>query len=206
MAAVTASLAALRPARLGEAFYEAPVIRLARECIGKVLVVASASGVVAGRIVETEAYRGPNDLAAHTAGGRRTQRTEAMFGPAGTIYMFRLYGMHWAFNIVAGPIDTPHAILVRALEPVLGIETMVKRRGGTRLRNLASGPGKVCAAMGLDGGHYGQSLLSGNVFLSDGPPVATARTERINIDYAGAWADKPWRFVERGSPWLSRRD
>ena len=121
------------------------MLTVARGCIGKVLVTRSADGISAGRIVECEAYRGPLDLAAHSARGRRTQRTEVMFGAPGHAYMFLLYGMHWAFNIVAGREGEPHAILVRAIEPVLGAELMSRRRGvPASLRELTNGLGKVC--------------------------------------------------------------
>lgn len=105
--------------RLDATYFERPVLRLARDLLGRVLVTTSREGVTAGRIVETEAYRGPEDLAAHSAGGRRTARTEAMFGAPGQVYMYLLYGVHWAFNVVAGPRGAPHAVLVRAVEPLV---------------------------------------------------------------------------------------
>src|SRR5262249_15574108 len=138
--------------RLPRDFYARPVLVVARQCIGKVLVTRSAEGLAAGRIVECEAYRGPLDLAAHSARGRRTRRTEVMFGPAGHAYLFLLYGMHWAFNIVAASEGDPHAVLVRALEPVYNAELMSARRGvSAASRQLTNGPGKLCQALGLDG-------------------------------------------------------
>ncbi len=190
--------------RLQRAFFARPVLEVARACIGKVVVHAGPDGVVAGRIVETEAYRGPEDLAAHSAGGRRTRRTEVMYGPPGRTYMFLLYGMHWALNFVVGEPGEPHAVLVRAIEPVLGLDAMRARRG-PRVgdRNLTSGPGKLCQALGLDGAAYGEDLCGSRLWLEDGRAGAVGRSSRINVDYAGEWASRPWRFFERGNPHVS---
>jgi DNA-3-methyladenine glycosylase len=183
------------------------VLEVARAMIGTLLVHRTAEGSTAGRIVECEAYRGPEDLAAHSAGGRRTPRTEAMFGPPGHAYMFLLYGMHWAFNVVVGPEGRPHAVLVRAIEPVVGLDRMVARRGveATNLR-LTNGPGKLCAAMALDARAYGLDLCGDELFLAPGEVRGSvARSPRINVDYAGAWAARPWRFYERHNRWISVR-
>ena len=189
---------------LGPAFYAAPVLVLARALIGKVLVHDSLEGLAAGRIVETEAYRGPLDLAAHSAGGRRTQRTEVMYGAAGHAYMFLLYGVSWAFNIVAANEGDPHAVLVRALEPLVGLELMASRRHvDPRKRELTNGPGKLSQALGLDRRHYGVSLAGPSLFVADGARGPVGRSPRINVDYAGAWAQKPWRFFERGNRYVS---
>ena len=190
---------------LPRSFYEGSVLDIARAMIGKVLVHVLPDGPVAGRIVEAEAYRGPEDLAAHSSGGRRTKRTEAMWGPPGHAYMFLLYGMHWAFNVVVSPEGHPHAVLVRAIEPVLGAAQMAARRGvevaSTRLTN---GPGKLCAALGLSGADYGEDLCGPRLFLADGQARAgIGRSARINVDYAGAWAEKPWRFYEKGNRYVS---
>lgn len=191
---------------LPRSFYEGEVVDVARAMIGTVLVHVTPQGTVAGRIVESEAYRGPEDLAAHSSGGRRTKRTEAMFGPAGHAYMFRLYGMHWAFNTVCAAAGTPHAVLVRAVEPLLGADLMASRRGvpadSTRLSN---GPGKVCAALDLSAAAYGTDLCapSAMLFLAAGTAGKVGSSPRINIDYAGAWIAKPWRFYERGNRWVS---
>ncbi|MEZ4441945.1 MAG: DNA-3-methyladenine glycosylase [Polyangiaceae bacterium] len=191
---------------LPRSFYARPVLHVARDCIGKILVHRAADGLSAGRIVETEAYRGPDDLAAHSAGGRRTPRTEVMWGPAGHAYVFLLYGMHWAFNIVAAEAGQPHAVLVRALEPVAPLEAMAKRRKMAADRvALSNGPGKLCAALGIRGDHYGLDLCGGDLYLIDGPRGRVGRSPRINIDYAGAWVDKPWRFYERSNRFVSVR-
>ncbi len=191
--------------RLTPTFFEAPVVTLARRLLGKVLVHETRDGLAAGRIVETEAYRGPDDLAAHSSRGRRTKRTEAMFGPPGRAYVFLLYGTSSAFNVVAGKEGDPHAILVRALEPMHGHDLMAKRRNmeATR-RELTNGPGKLAAALGIDRAHYGADLVNGTLYLADGPRVRSIGvSRRINIDYAGAWIEKPWRFYERGNAYVS---
>lgn len=189
---------------LPRAFYERPVLVVARACVGAILVHETDEGLTAGRIVECEAYRGPEDLAAHSAGGRRTRRTEVMFGRAGHAYMFLLYGMHWAFNVVTAREGEPHAVLVRAVEPIAGIELMARRRGvAPDRRELTNGPGKVCAALGLDGACYGADLTSERLHLERGFRGGVGRSARVNVEYAGAWAERPWRFYERGNRYVS---
>ncbi len=196
--------ATLRRARLPRSFYARPVLELAEDCLGKVLVHASPEGLVAGRIVESEAYRGPEDLAAHSAGGRRTRRTEVMFGAAGHAYLFLLYGMHWAFNMVAGQEGEPHVVLIRAIEPLLGEALMAARRGvSPGAVTIANGPGKLCGALGLDGSAYGLDLCGERLWLAEGARGAVGVSPRINIDYAGEWANKAWRFYERANRHVS---
>jgi DNA-3-methyladenine glycosylase len=188
-------------------FYARPVLTVAKDVVGKVLVHASPEGLVAGRIVEAEAYRGPEDRAAHSFGGRRTERTEAMFGPPGIAYVFFVYGMHWHVNLVTTREGAPHAVLLRAAEPVLGQELMAARRGVPAQQvNLLNGPGKLCQAFGIDRRHYGADLTAGSLFLSSTGATRPrlARSARIGVDYAEAWAQKPWRFYEEGSAWVSR--
>ena len=189
--------------KLPRSFYARPVLEVARACIGKILVHRTPEGIAAGRIVECEAYRGPADLAAHSSKGR-TKRTEAMFGPPGHAYVYLLYGLSWAFNIVAAQEGDPHAVLVRALEPVEGLDLMSKRRGvPAGARRLTNGPGKLCQALAITGADYARDLCGDELYLVDGPSGPVARSARINVDYAGAWAARPWRFVERGNPWIS---
>ncbi|HVZ37393.1 MAG TPA: DNA-3-methyladenine glycosylase [Polyangiaceae bacterium] len=191
---------------LPRAFYARPVLSVARDCIGKHLVHDTAQGRVRGRIVEAEAYRGPEDRAAHSFGGRRTQRTEVMFGPPGYAYVFLVYGLHWHFNIVTTRTGAPHAVLIRAVEPLEGLELMARRRGlPASRRELTNGPGKLCLAFGIDRRAYGADLTRGALFLSDGARTRTARSPRIGIDYAGDWAERPWRFYDPSSPYVSRR-
>lgn len=189
-------------------FYERPVLVVAKEIIGKLLVHRTREGTTVGRIVEAEAYRGPADRAAHSYGGRRTARVEAMYGPAGHAYVFFVYGMHWQFNVVTGAVDEPHAILIRAVEPIAGLSLMSKRRGmPATKRELTNGPGKLCAAFAIDGDAYGADLCRGSLFLAEEPQPSVRRvlrSPRVGIDYAGAWAKKPWRFTEALNPWVSR--
>jgi DNA-3-methyladenine glycosylase len=183
---------------------------VARESIGKVLIRHTGDGSVAGRIVEAEAYRGPEDLAAHSARGRRTPRTEVMYGPPGYAYVFLVYGLHSHFNVVTGQEGQPHAVLIRAVEPLLGVPLMIERRGvalapGPRLR-LTNGPGKVCEAFAITRDDYGIDLCqAGALYLADGPPPPrVSRSPRIGVDYAGSWARRPWRFFDPASPYVSR--
>jgi len=184
------------------------VLTVARDCIGKVLVHRSPEGETAGRIVEAEAYRGPLDLAAHSSRGL-TKRTAAMFGPPGHAYIYLLYGLSWALNLVVARENEPHAVLVRALEPVRGIELMARRRRvPPDSRLLTNGPGKLTMAMGITGALYGADLYGRVLFLEEPEvpaKVIVGRSVRINVDYAGDWALKPWRFYERGNPFVSVR-
>jgi DNA-3-methyladenine glycosylase len=193
---------------LPRSFYARDVLAVAREVVGCVLVHETDEGVCAGRIVEAEAYRGPEDRAAHSHGGRRTARTEAMFGPPGRAYVFFVYGMHFHFNLVTGKLDEPHAVLIRAVEPLIGTPLMAKRRGlAETSRTLTNGPGKLCVAFAIDKTQYGVDLCRGPLHLRSGPTSsATPRIEtspRIGVDYAGAWRDEPWRFFDADSPYVS---
>lgn len=192
--------------RLPRDFYSRSVLTVAREAIGKILIHESRDGIVAGRVVEAEAYRGPTDRAAHSWGGRRTARTEAMFGPAGHAYVFFVYGMHWHVNLVTGDESEPHAVLLRAVEPVFGTELMAARRkiDPTRVE-LTNGPGKLCQAFGIGRDKYGVDLCRGSLYLTDAPPVRVARAPRIGVDYAGKWAERPWRFFDPHSRYVAKR-
>ena len=190
---------------LPRSFYARPVLTVARDVIGKVLVHDTKDGRVAGRIVEAEAYRGPEDRAAHSYGGRRTKRTEAMYGPPGHAYVFFVYGMHWHVNLVTSAEGAPHAVLIRAVEPVAGLELMAARRGVPATSPLVTnGPGKLCEAFGIDGARYGADLCRGPLVLIDGPRGRIGRSARIGVDYAGDWALRPWRFFERENRYVSR--
>jgi len=191
--------------KLGRDFYLQPVLRVARQCIGKILVHRSEHGEAAGRIVEAEAYRGPADLAAHSSRGL-TKRTAAMFGPPGHAYVFLLYGSSWAMNLVVAEEGHPHAVLIRAIEPVRGLELMARRRGRPpSARELTNGPGKLTQALGITGADYGCDLCGDRLFLEDASNGhrRIGRSPRINVDYAGVWAARPWRFYERGNRYVS---
>lgn len=199
----------LRP--LPRTFYSRPVLTVARECIGKSLVHSIEGRTTVGAIVEAEAYRGPEDRAAHSFGGRRTKRTEPMFGRAGHAYVFFVYGMHWNFNVITGRVGDPHVVLIRAVEPLAGKGVMASRRGMREDRiELTNGPGKLCQAFAITGDHTGIDLCKARgapaptLFLADGPQLPTVRAPRVGIDYAGAWVSKPWRFCARGNRFVSR--
>jgi len=195
--------------RLPREFYtRTNVLAVARELLGKLLVVPAPDGTrVSGNIVETEAYRGPLDRASHAYGGRRTRRTETMYGLGGTVYIFFVYGMYNQFNVVTNVEGVPHAVLIRALQPVERIELMRQRRHGQPDRQLTNGPGKLCIAMGIDRTLDRADLLGNQVWLEDGetiPPRKIASGPRIGINYAEDWVDKPWRFWVKDNPFVSR--
>ena len=167
---------------------------MARALIGVHLVHDDGTSRRRGRIVETEAYQGPRDLAAHSARGR-TPRTEVMFGPPGHAYVYFIYGFWNCLNVVTGRSGVPHAVLLRALEPLDGLSARTW------------GPGLLCRALGIDRRLNGADLCGTVLWLEPPPPRAPspriARSTRIGIDYAGEWAQRPWRFFERDSPYVS---
>jgi len=181
--------------RLDRAFYRQRTLIVARALIGLHLVHRTGGKRRIGRIVETEAYLGPRDRAAHSSRGR-TARTMVMFGPPGHAYVYFVYGMWHCLNVVTGDEGVPHAVLLRALEPL------------TDLAGRASGPGLLCRAMGLDRRHNGLDLCGYTLWI-ERPRVPHAvrigRSARIGIDYAGEWAERPWRFFDRDSPFVSGR-
>jgi DNA-3-methyladenine glycosylase len=184
------------------------VVRIARDLIGKILVTSFDNKVTAGRIVETEAYAGEEDRASHAFGGRRTQRTEIMYQHAGTSYIYLCYGIHHLFNIVTNKAEIPHAILIRALEPISGIETMLSRTGKTSLDySLTRGPGNLSRALGLSVTQTGKSLLDDEIYVvDDGFRVRKTdviRTTRVGVDYAGPDAFLPYRFYLSGNGYVS---
>jgi DNA-3-methyladenine glycosylase len=173
-------------------FYAQPAREVARQLVGAQLVRRLRSGKNAvGRIVEVEAYIGPEDLACHASKGR-TARTEVLFGPPGYAYVYLVYGMHHCFNVVTDPGGHAAAVLVRALEPVAEIS------GST------SGPGRLSKALGIDRSLNGLDLCGGELFLRRGtPPRRIACTARIGVDYAGRWAHRRLRFIDPDSRWIS---
>ncbi len=188
-------------------FYLRGVLEAAPELLGKLLVHETEEGLAAGMITEVEAYAGPDDDGAHSFGMRRTARTEVQYGPGGYAYVFGLYGMHWCFNAVFGPEGRPEAALVRALEPVEGVELMRRRRGRDELTLLCSGPGKLCQALGIGREQYGADLCSGPLYIEEYrsvPAGLIALSPRVNIDYAEKCRDKLWRFYIEGSQYVSK--
>jgi DNA-3-methyladenine glycosylase len=195
--------------KLPREFYtRSNVLTVARDLLGKLLVVADdRRRRVSGKIVEVEAYRGPEDRASHAYGGRRTKRTETMYQIGGIAYVYFVYGMYNQFNVVTNVEDTPHAILVRALEPVEGIELMRSRRHSHPDHNLTNGPGKLCVAMGIDRKLDRADLLGGFVWLEEFervPASKIANGPRVGIDYAEGWIRKPWRFWIKGNSFVSK--
>lgn len=195
------------PAKLSREFYNRDVLTVAEEILGKTLVHKTKEGVAKGKIVEVEAYNGLCDKAAHSYQNLRTERTKIQYGQGGYAYVYLIYGMHICMNIVTNRKNLPEVLLLRALEPVEGIDLMKKRRRTDNLKNLCSGPGKLSQAMGITRENYGEDLCGDNFYLEDAPvlaPEEIRRTKRINIDYAEEAADFLWRFSVKGNPYVSR--
>ncbi len=199
--------------RLPRSFYARPTLRVARELLGCRLVHRGPDGRrLAGIIVETEAYIGEEDLACHAAAGR-TARTEVLYGPPGHAYVYLVYGMHYLVNAVTEATGRPAAVLVRAVEPVEGMQHMVANRslpletitGTPRQRAaLTSGPGRLTQALGIDNAQNRADLTAGPLTIESGEaPRSVIATPRIGVDYAGPWKDKPWRWIVPGNPFVS---
>jgi DNA-3-methyladenine glycosylase len=198
------------PPKLSRDFYTRnDTLLIARQLLGCRLVVPDKDGArVSGMIVETEAYMGPEDRAAHSYNHRRTARTETMYGVGGTAYVFFIYGMYFQFNVVTGRADVPHAVLLRAVEPLEGIEQMRERRPVKRDRDLTNGPGKLCMALGLDRSFDAEDLLGERVWIeaadSQLAPRQIMSGPRIGIDYAEDYKEKPWRFWVKDNVYVSK--
>lgn len=194
-------------------FQREDVAAISRDLIGMVLYSKMNGVVTGGRIVETEAYGGITDRASHAYGNRRTGRTETMYRAGGVCYIYLCYGIHHLFNIVTGPEGRPDAVLIRALEPVSGIEIMLQRRGLDRVqRRVAGGPGLVTQSLELTTDQNGLSLIhSKKIWLEmDGDQIMDQRgnddiiaTPRVGVDYAGEDAERPWRFRLKGNKFTS---
>jgi len=191
--------------KIPRSFYEQSTLDVARQLLGKYLVRKHPDGKTVGRIVETEAYVGPEDRACHASRGR-TKRTEVMFGPPGHAYVYFIYGFYYCLNIVTEAVDHPSAALIRALEPVAGIPLMKARRRAEEQRNLISGPGKLCQAFAIDRSLNGADVCGNTLYVEDRgePAPRILTTPRIGVDYAGKWKKKPWRFLIRGNEFVSR--
>lgn len=199
------------PSLLQSDFYTRPdVVQVAKDLLGKYLVTHFDGQLTAGKIVETEAYRAPDDRACHAFGNRRTARTEVMFATGGRAYVYLCYGIHHLFNVVTGPKDEAHAVLVRAVEPFENMEAMLARRGMEHLgRRLTAGPGALTQALGISTQHSGLSLLDTNslIWLEDRGEVVLETniiaSPRVGVGYAGDCAHWPWRFRVADSQWTS---
>jgi DNA-3-methyladenine glycosylase len=196
-----------RRSRLGSplplAFYDRPTEIVSRELLGTILECTTPEGVTRGRIVETEAYLGPDDPACHAAAGL-TARTTHLFGPPGMSYVYLIYGMYWCFNAVTRERGHGSAVLLRAMSPTDGVELMRRRRPKVkRDRDLTNGPGKLCLAMGIVGSMSGESLRTGPIVIRAGAPVPdddVVVTPRIGITHAAEW---PLRYLVRDDPFVS---
>ena len=195
--------------KLNEAFYQRrDVTKIARELLGKVLFTQIDGVLTAGTIVETEAYSW-QERGCHAFGARKTPRNAVMFKEGGIAYVYLCYGIHYLFNVVTNGVDVPEAVLIRALQPVSGLEEMKLRRAMfNRDIHLTSGPGKLTRALGIGRSFNGKSLLDDEIWIEDvGMKVASKNivsSERIGIDYAGEDARLPWRFTIKGNAWVSK--
>jgi len=195
-------------------FYIRDTLSVARDLIGKTLVTNKDGKICKGIIVETEAYLGKNDKACHSyknnsrpADGLRSSRTNVMYGEGGYSYVYLIYGMHYCFNVVSSGENIPEAVLIRAVEPVEGIDVMMERRGFKTIYPLCSGPGKLCAAFAINKGDYGADLCGDIIWIEDNGDSLErdiAATRRINVDYAGEDSLLPYRFIDKNSRFLSK--
>ncbi|WOV87139.1 DNA-3-methyladenine glycosylase [Sporosarcina oncorhynchi] len=186
-------------------FFEAPVLELAEKLVGQYIVHKTPGGIIVCRIVETEAYHGPEDRAAHSFGNRRTKRTEIMFGEPGLVYTYQMH-THTLMNVVSGPVGTPHAILIRGAEPVEGLELMQQNRGEhLKMKDWTNGPGKLSKALGVTMEYYGHHWTDEPLFISKGPGAEAIETgPRVGIGNTGEAVHYPWRFFEKDSPYVSK--
>lgn len=199
-----------RIVRLKAGFYLCSTLELARRLLGKQLVRRLDGARLSGRIVEVEAYIGEDDLACHARFGR-TARNAVMYGPPGRAYVYFTYGMHWMLNVVAEREGSPAAVLIRAIEPLEGIEMMQRNRGLEKIQDLCRGPARLTQALGIDRALNSANLCASNseLWIEDAPLVAEAdiaASPRIGLNNTPEpWLSKPWRFYIAGSPFVSRR-
>lgn len=188
-----------------QSFFERPVLELARGLIGCLIVHELPTGPVVARIVETEAYHGAEDQAAHSFNSRRTKRTEVMFGEPGSVYTYQMH-THTLMNVVCGPVGTPHAILIRAAEPVEGLEYMRERRGEKlAMKDWTNGPGKLTKALGVTMDYYGHHWTKHPLYIAESEAVGEiATSSRVGIANAGEAVDYPWRFFEKDNAFVSK--
>ena len=185
------------------------ILELSKSLLGKTLCTNISNQFTAGKIVEVEAYLGTKDKASHSYQNKRTSRTELMFQDGGIAYIYLCYGIHYLFNIVVAPKNNPCAILVRAIEPIKGINTMLKRRNFSLLtKGLTNGPGKLTKALGIHAKHNSVSLFGNKIWVEDnGRPMQEkdiSSSPRIGVDYAGGDAKRPYRFYINNNKWVSK--
>jgi DNA-3-methyladenine glycosylase len=195
--------------RLGRKFYTRETLTVAKELLGKLMVRVQDNKKMVGRIVETEAYIGPEDKASHASGGKITERNKIEYDKGGLVYIYLCYGMYWQFNVVTSKKEKPECVLIRALEPVEGInpEGNTEKKRLNFLRKNCAGPGRLCRWMNLDKSFNGEDLVtSKRIWIEKGIEIKKkqiAASKRIGIDYAGGWAKKPWRFYIKDNPFVS---
>lgn len=182
---------------------------LAIQLLGKLLFTRVDGELTGGIIVETEAYKGVEDKASHAYGGRFTNRTQVIYEEGGLSYVYLCYGIHHLFNVVTAPQGTPHAVLIRGIEPVQGIDIMLRRRNMVLLKpNITAGPGALSKAMGIDKSLNAKDLLGDEVWIADGgiafPDDQIVSSARVGVDYAGDHALLPWRYYIRGNKFVSK--
>ena len=189
-------------------YHDTDVNRLAKELLGKYLYTNIEGVLTGGMIVETEAYAGVEDKASHAYGGRLTDRTKTMYLAGGMSYVYLCYGIHHLFNVVTGPVNTPHAVLIRGMEPVVGIYDMLQRRNMIALKpNISAGPGALAKALGIDRSLNGKDLLGDEIWIEDGLPVAAneiVAAPRVGVAYAAEHALLPWRYYVKGNKFVSK--
>lgn len=195
--------------KLTREFYLRPnVLEIAKDLLGKLLVTKHDGIITSGIIVEAEAYAGTEDKASHAYNHRRTERTEIMYSKGGVSYVYLCYGIHHLFNVITNEEGTPDAVLIRAIEPVEGVETMMKRRNFSELKfNLTSGPGSLSEALGIKKHMTGLDLLESKIWIEDqGISFSEDKiltSPRVGVKYAEEFAEKPWRFRLKENPWTS---
>ncbi len=194
--------------RLDLSFYKKDAITLAQNLLGKWLVREIGEQRIVTKIVETEAYMGVEDKAAHSYNNRRTERTEVMFGRAGRAYVYMIYGMYYCLNVVAAQEEIPQAVLIRAVEPLEGLKIIKKNRAikSTKIQDLTNGPGKLCQALDIDKSLNGTDLVYENqlYIIDNQEKFKIVSSKRINIDYAEEYRDKLWRFYIKGNSFVSK--
>lgn len=202
--------------KLERDFYNRTSLEVAKDLLGKYLVHKVDGEELIGKIVEVEAYMGPEDKAAHSYGGRRTERNEVMYGEPGYAYVYFIYGMYFCMNVVAEKVGMPQAVLIRGLEPVSDIGKMCELRYGqncteltkSKLKNLTNGPGKLCKAFGITREQNGEDLCGDKLYIYVGEneeKFNIVESKRINIDYAEEAKDYLWRFYIEGNPHVSKK-
>ena len=199
--------------RLNREFYNNDSLIVAKALLGKVLVHEIDGQKISVKIVETEAYMGISDKAAHSYGGKRTQRVEVMYGGPGFSYVFFVYGMHYCFNVVTREEGNPQAVLIRAAEPIEGLDIMARNRfdkpysqlSKSQMKNLTNGPGKLCSALSIDRNLNGKDMCGNKLYLVEveNEKFSIVSAKRVGVDYAGEAKDYLWRFYIEDNPYVS---